>query len=171
MKVCFKCNLEKPLSDYYKHGRMADGHMGKCKECTKNDVKLHKKANIDYVMNYDRSRPNKDERNLKSCERNKEKYHSDSSFKKSILKSKEKWIKENPQKRNAQVAAGNALRDGKIARKTECEHCNSGVRLQKHHWSYEPEHWLDVIWLCTKCHAAEHKKLNEMGRDPDKGNK
>ena len=34
-KTCFKCNTEKPLSDYYKHTKMGDGHLGKCKECTK----------------------------------------------------------------------------------------------------------------------------------------
>ena len=40
MKVCFKCGIEKPLSEYYKHKKMADGHLGKCKDCTKNDTKI-----------------------------------------------------------------------------------------------------------------------------------
>ena len=46
-KVCFKCGKEKPLSDFYVHKRMGDGHLNKCKECTRKDVRerLAKKAN------------------------------------------------------------------------------------------------------------------------------
>lgn len=45
-KVCFKCGIEKPLTEFYVHKQMGDGHLNKCKDCTRKDAKenLAKKA-------------------------------------------------------------------------------------------------------------------------------
>ena len=56
MKTCFKCGAEKPLTDYYKHKKMADGHLNKCKSCTKSDAKNHRFNNLESVRAYDRQR-------------------------------------------------------------------------------------------------------------------
>jgi hypothetical protein len=38
-KTCFKCGSTKPLHDYYKHPQMGDGHLNKCKDCTRLDAR------------------------------------------------------------------------------------------------------------------------------------
>ena len=36
-KQCFKCKQTKDISEFYLHPKMGDGHLGKCKSCTRSD--------------------------------------------------------------------------------------------------------------------------------------
>lgn len=50
-KVCFKCGRELPLSSFYKHPKMGDGHLNKCKDCTRKDTRdnlAKKSSNLEW---------------------------------------------------------------------------------------------------------------------------
>ena len=52
-KTCFKCGLSKARTEFYTHPQMNDGLLGKCKECTKRDVRRNRG---DATREYDRRR-------------------------------------------------------------------------------------------------------------------
>ena len=42
-KACFKCMETLPISEFYVHPRMGDGHLGKCKSCTRKDSEIRRR--------------------------------------------------------------------------------------------------------------------------------
>lgn len=134
-KKCFKCQSIKDVSEFYKHGQMSDGYLGKCKECSKKDTLDHRTKNIDTVREYDRQR-NKLPHRIK--------LNSD------IGKS---YRTKHPLRYHATNLLNNAIRDGKI-KKEPCSICGSTYRIHGHHEDYYKP--LDVIWLCTIHHKELH---------------
>jgi hypothetical protein len=68
------------------------------------------------------------------------------------------WRKMNPSKAKARDKVGYALRSGKL-RRGPCCRCGTVPAQAHHHLGYDPEHWLDVIWLCRECHVREHHPM------------
>lgn len=56
MKACFKCKQFKPYDAFYAAPGMRDGVAGKCKECTKADVRANYREHIDKYKEYERGR-------------------------------------------------------------------------------------------------------------------
>jgi hypothetical protein len=134
MKKCFKCETEKPLSDFYVHKAMADGHLGKCKDCTKRDVRAYRRANRDHYRAYEKARFSSDVR------------------KQTIRRYYRKWRDDNREKYVASYTVHNAIRDGKIKREP-CAVCGD-VKVHAHHFDYSRP--LDVVWLCALHHMQVH---------------
>lgn len=127
-KACFKCGEVKPLSEFYRHRKMADGHLNKCKDCTKADVRQHRAEN-DSVREYDRRRGNRQPAGYLRSYRNR-----------------------NPEKYAAHISVGNALRDGRLHRQP-CEECGD-TNVHAHHDDYAKP--LKVRWLCPMHHKRHH---------------
>jgi hypothetical protein len=129
-KKCFKCGEVKPLSEFYKHPQMSDGHVNKCKDCNKRDVRKNRKDKVDYYRAYDRERGNRQG-----------------------IDYLRKYRAENPEKYRAHSILNKAVSRGKI-HKQPCEICGTTERIEAHHEDYSKP--LDVIWLCSMHHSWIH---------------
>jgi ribosomal protein S27AE len=137
-KTCFKCNSVKPLTDFYKHSAMADGHLNKCKECAKYDATQHRNNNLEKVRAYDRKRSKNKDRIAIATEYTK------------------LWRKADRRRVVAHNAVARAIKSGKLKR-LPCEQCGNDQSVA-HHDDYDKP--LFVKWLCHSCHIKHHKRLN-----------
>jgi len=139
-KECFKCKVTKPLLDFYKHPKMSDGHVNKCKECNKNDVMEHRLKNLEKLRQYDRNRGKNPDRRKANTE---------------ITKI---WRSEDRRRQKAHNAVSGAIKKGILIREPCCR-CNETKSLA-HHEDYDRP--LDVMWLCQPCHKQRHKEINAL---------
>jgi hypothetical protein len=139
MKECFKCKTVKPLTEFYKHSKMADGHVNKCKECNKNDVTAHRNKNLEKVREYDRARGQESKRLKAATE---------------ITRA---WRAEDSRRVLAHSSVARAIRRGELVRQPCCR-CGEQKSVA-HHEDYDKP--LEVVWLCQRCHKQRHKELKQ----------
>lgn len=129
-KVCFKCNLLKPLTEYYKHSKTADRHLNKCKDCTKidskktNDIKMSTPEGI-----------------AKERERAKDKYQ-----RLNYNESQKIWDSDKPWKQTSTYK--------NLSRKFKTPKGN-----QIHHWNYNIDLLENFFIMTTKDHKNIHTYL------------
>ena len=57
------------------------------------------------------------------------------------------------QHENARVAVRKAVRTGVLIKPDVCDKCKRERDVTAHHYlGYDVEYYLDVLWLCWKCH-------------------
>lgn len=71
-------------------------------------------------------------------------------------KSRKYYHRHKEGKVKARPAVISAIRRGDLSRPSVCSRCGASGEVEAHHSSYEPDHWLDVEWLCLKCHRQIH---------------
>lgn len=117
---------------------MGDGHLGKCKECTKKDVDKREKElrkNPEWVEK-EKSRGRKKYHRLYS---NGVHYPTPQNKYEAMKRYRIKY----PEKYKAKSGMGKKIT------------AQDGNEL--HHWSYNKSHWLDVIELGKKNHSKAHR--------------
>lgn len=139
-KVCFRCGEEKLLEEFYVHPQMKDGHLNKCKTCTRGDSKLMDKK----IRSTKEGIENERERHrLKYHRLNyKVKHKPTYERKKNDM---DKYRSKYPEKTRAKD------RSQHMIKKEKCNHL--------HHWSYNKEHYRDVIELSIEDHFLLHRNI------------
>lgn len=139
MKVCFKCHRSLPFGEFYRHPEMADGHLGKCKDCTRDDVTEHRIKNVGRIREYDRRRSVEPHR---------------AELRRRVG---EAWRKEHPERKRSHTKLRRAVLAGVVVKVVACQRCGAvPKRIEAHHADYSKP--LDVEWLCKPCHAQADKE-------------
>lgn len=137
-KACIECAEEKPLSAFYRHAEMGDGHLNKCKECVR---EYQRRRHREKIENDPEWRERERERSRKKW---RERHHLWSSSSRSSEVGDE---------------VKNAVRRGDLVPASRCEDCGhdfSEFRREAHHPDYDEP--LEVEWLCSLCHGKRHRE-------------
>ncbi len=121
---------------------MGDGRLGKCKECTKRDVKTNYAVKREQYTAYERRRRPR-------------KYPPDTN--EHVLPVRVLSEEQRSVRRLARTAVSNAIRDKRLVRQP-CEVCNN-PKVQAHHIDYSKP--LEVRWLCLEHHGNRHTYEHE----------
>lgn len=153
LKTCFKCRVEKSSAEFYRHPEMGDGLLGKCKSCTKNDVrKNYRKKLLDPEWSAQEA--------ARQREKEKKRYHrtlkGSSQYRIRRRASRARYARKYPEKVAANTAVNNAIRDRRLYKKP-CEECGTIEGVQAHH-DDDYTKPLKVRWLCPEHHGIQRRK-------------
>lgn len=162
-KQCNKCGVWYPATPEYFYTIKSRNNAirNPCKNCGKASWREYNKSEQGKTAKekWEKSHPEK-RKGYKQDYRNNhpdaaslsnEKYSE--SHRKEQSERSQQYAKENPHKRAAHMAVKSAVRrkDLPPIKTVQCVICGKPAQ-DYHHWSYEPEHWLDVIPVCKSCH-------------------
>lgn len=154
MKTCFRCNRTLPITEFYRHPQMGDGHLNKCKDCTKADTRKREQR---LYSSPDTAIKERERHRLKSRKARAE----GTAFRETPehrVERLRKYRLKYPDKDRARQKLHRAIRTGKIQRQP-CEVCGN-PKSHGHHDDYSRPY--DVKWLCVTHHSEHHVRLNNL---------
>lgn len=148
-KECFKCGQILPLTHFYKHPKMADGYLNKCKECSKKDSKEDYNRKI--VDPKWKLKERERSQTKMRIARGKGKYISYSSEEKKIYL--ENYKNKFPEKYAAHILSQRIPIQ-------PCVICGTMENVERHHEDYSRPK--DITFLCKKHHTERHVEIRKQ---------
>lgn len=138
-KTCTKCKQTKALSEFHKDYNKKDKHRSDCKVCqcaTKIQYRQSKHGKII-----------------------RQRYAKTEKGKNLISFYNKQWRLLHPERILAvnKVMYAICIDKLKPAKMLKCTYCSKQAEDYHHYLGYAPEHWLDVIPVCRKCHCLFRK--------------
>ena len=125
MRTCKECLEVLPDLEFYGH-TTKDGLRSECKRCHIFAASERRRLQPERTREYGREQSRR--------------YRASS-----------RW---SPKRARARKEVSRAKKRGDIV-SGPCVRCGSFGRVEAHHHlGYSEEHWLDVIWLCARCHKG-----------------
>ena len=184
MKICSKCKVAKPFSEFGKHNQTKDGHKSRCKICNAEEMRSYYATHTESVKNSVSSwnSKNKDKHALYvqkwACENMERKKSSNSTWR----KRRKDLVNASTQKRRAAkknqlgVVSKNIVEKLMRSQKSLCINCKADLTRSGYHIDHIMPLSLGGIHadenlqlLCPTCNIKKHNKhpiawANENGR-------
>lgn len=188
MRKCYTCEKTKKLQEFYRDKNSYLGYGYQCKKCHSDSSKKRRLANPEkyrerqkasLAANYEsirdsqrrhveKNRDKINERKRRARELNREELNAKENARRKTTEfreyAREYQRKLREERRELTIAwqrVTKAISAGKLIRRGKCERCDSTSNIEGHHADYSKP--LEVIWLCSKCHKLEHKKMKQQG--------
>ena len=161
MKTCTKCDKSKPLSDFYKHARLAVSHRSECKACSRaNNVTYWRNEENKAKAKEYRKGYSKTEHGKKVLRSASLRYRHTKKGKATLARNIKKFQLNHPVQIQCMSALNYAIRSGKL-QKPSSLNCSCGQPAEQYHHykGYAKENWFDVIAKCIPCHSKLHRKV------------
>ncbi len=141
IKRCADCELDKPITEFYRDRQKADGLMARCKACANAAVQRFRRTDS----------------GVKSRRATEAKYRAIPEGRENRRIGHKLYRKRHPGKVVAHMAVSHAIRSGELVPQP-CAQCGYPV-TEAHHPDYSKP--LEIVWLCRKHHSEAHRDCDD----------
>ncbi len=193
-KTCSKCEKNKPLGEFCRNRTKKGGLETACKTCASayERSEAGKARQKRYAATEKRRVTRQRHKSSEKCKATQQRYERTEAAKDShrrynstakgqisrakIMKrhratekykaTSKRYRTQHPDQNNARMTIGLAVRSGTLPRASTlfCHNCGEPAQQWHHHKGYAPEHRLDVIPVCKKCHSHLHSVMSHSIR-------